>query len=208
MSTTNWSQKISSLQDKVEFATLNWEGSFDEYLEIVRTNPRVTRTAYQRVYDMILSHGKTEYIDNKKRLIRYHFFSDERNGGRDAVFGLDVPLMKLVNVFKAAAHGYGAEKRVILLHGPVGSLEVDHRARAQAWPRGLLALTRGRAVFVLVGVRRESHPARRVDAARPRASSPLNEEPLASWSRETCAPSCSPSCAPTGAATPFPNWES
>src|SRR5256714_14419269 len=70
---------------------------------------------------MILSHGKTEYIDNKKRLIRYHFFHDEPNGGRDAVYGLDVPLMKLVNVFKSAAQGYGTEKRVILLHGPVGS---------------------------------------------------------------------------------------
>ena len=118
---TSWSEKIAALQDKREYQTLNWEGSFDEYLDIVRQNPRVTRTAYQRVYDMILSHGKTEYIDNKKRLVRYHFFSDEKNGGRDAVFGLDVPLMKLVNVFKAAAHGYGAEKRVILLHGPVGS---------------------------------------------------------------------------------------
>src|SRR5260370_34784859 len=70
---------------------------------------------------MILSHGKTEYIDNKKRLIRYHFFHDEPNGGRDAVYGLDVPLMKLVNVFKGAAQGYGTEKRVILLHRPVGS---------------------------------------------------------------------------------------
>ncbi len=118
---TSWSEKIAALQDKREYQTLNWEGSFDEYLDLVRGNPRVTRTAYQRVYDMILSHGKTEYIDNKKRLVRYHFFSDEKNGGRDAVFGLDVPLMKLVNVFKAAAHGYGAEKRVILLHGPVGS---------------------------------------------------------------------------------------
>jgi serine protein kinase len=29
--------------------------------------------------------------------------------------------MKLVNVFKSAAQGYGTEKRVILLHGPVGS---------------------------------------------------------------------------------------
>src|SRR6185295_2829684 len=118
---TSWTEKIALLQDKREYAELNWEGSFDEYLDIVRGNPRVSRTAYQRLYDMILSHGKTEYIDNKKKLIRYHFFSDEKNGGRDAVFGLDVPLMKLVNVFKSASLGYGTEKRVILLHGPVGS---------------------------------------------------------------------------------------
>lgn len=66
----NWSQKIAALQDKREYQTLHWEGSFDEYLDIVRQSPRVTRTAFQRAYDMILSHGKTEYIDNKKRLVR------------------------------------------------------------------------------------------------------------------------------------------
>src|SRR5881392_2532214 len=113
--------RIAALQDKSSFKELHWEGSFEEYLKIVRENPRVTRTAFQRIYDMILLHGKTEYIDNKKKLIRYHFFHDEHFGGRDAVFGMDVPLMKLVNVFKSAAQGYGTEKRVILLHGPVGS---------------------------------------------------------------------------------------
>jgi serine protein kinase len=118
---SSWTSKIAALQDRKQYEELNWEGSFEEYLRIVEQNPRVTRTAYQRLYDMILSHGKSEYIDNKKKLIRYHFFSDEKFGGRDAVFGLDVPLMKLVNVFKSAAQGYGTEKRVILLHGPVGS---------------------------------------------------------------------------------------
>jgi serine protein kinase len=118
---SNWISRIAALQDRKQYEELNWEGSFDDYLKIVEENPKVTRTAYQRLYDMILSHGKSEYIDNKKKLIRYHFFSDEKFGGRDAVFGLDVPLMKLVNVFKSAAQGYGTEKRVILLHGPVGS---------------------------------------------------------------------------------------
>ena len=115
----SWIARIAALQDAKTYAELHWEGSFEDYLEIVRKNPKVTRTAFQRIYDMILSHGKTEYIDNKKKLIRYHFFSDEKFGGRDAIFGLDVPLMKLVNVFKSAAQGYGTEKRVILLHGPV-----------------------------------------------------------------------------------------
>src|SRR5947209_5959842 len=113
--------RIAALQDKSSFKELHGEASFEDYLRIVRENPRRTRTAFQRIYDMILSHGKTEYIDNKKKLIRYHFFHDEKFGGRDAVYGLDVPLMKLVNVFKSAAQGYGTEKRVILLHGPVGS---------------------------------------------------------------------------------------
>src|SRR5690606_10194111 len=38
-----------------------------------------------------------------------------------AIFGLDVPLMKLVQTLKAAAMHYGPERRVLLLHGPVGS---------------------------------------------------------------------------------------
>src|SRR5271165_4280021 len=117
----SWVSRIATLQDSKTYAELTWEGGFEDYLNIVRTNPKITRTAFQRIYDMILSHGKSEYIDNKKKLIRYHFFSDEHFGGRDAIFGLDVPLMKLVNVFKSAAQGYGTEKRVILLHGPVGS---------------------------------------------------------------------------------------
>src|SRR5215467_9572079 len=117
----SWVERIAKLQDSKSYQELHWEGTFEEYLNLVRQNPRVTRTAFQRIYDMILSHGRTEYIDNKKKLVRYHFFADEKFGGRDAIFGLDVPLMKLVNVFKSAAQQYGTEKRVILLHGPVGS---------------------------------------------------------------------------------------
>jgi serine protein kinase len=113
--------KIAALQDYKEYENLHWEGSFEDYLELVRKNPRVTRNAFQRVYDMVLSHGSEEYIDNKKRLVRYHFFADPVNGGNDAIYGLDIPLMRLMNVLKSAAQGYGTEKRVILLHGPVGS---------------------------------------------------------------------------------------
>ena len=80
---------------------------------------RATRTS--ALYDMIISYGTEEYIDNKKKLIRYNFFKDELNSGANAIFGLDIPLMRLVHVLKAAAEGYGPEKRVILLHGPVGS---------------------------------------------------------------------------------------
>ncbi|HTP50133.1 MAG TPA: serine protein kinase, partial [Anaeromyxobacteraceae bacterium] len=121
MAQTTWVNRIASMQDRKSYAEQHWEGAFEDYLQIVRQNPKVTRTAFQRVYDMILSHGKTEYIDNKKRLVRYNFFTDPEFGGKDAIYGLDIALMKLVNVFKSAAQRYGTEKRVILLHGPVGS---------------------------------------------------------------------------------------
>jgi serine protein kinase len=113
--------QIAAMQDYERYRDLSWEGSFEDYLALVRERPEVTRNAFQRVYDMVVSYGTEEYIDNKKRLVRYNFFRDELDGGADAVFGLDIPLMRLVNVFKAAAEGYGPERRVILLHGPVGS---------------------------------------------------------------------------------------
>ncbi len=114
-------EKIGSLQNLKEFAELHWSGTFEQYLDIIRANPSVGRSAFKRVYDMVLSYGQEEYIDNKKRLVRYNFFKDEQHGGRDAIFGLDIPLMRLVNVLKSAAERYGTERRVILLHGPVGS---------------------------------------------------------------------------------------
>jgi serine protein kinase len=98
-----------------------WSGTFQDYLDLVKEQPKVTRNAYQRLYDMIIESGTEEYIDFKKPVVRYKFFDDVENNGKDAVFGLDVQLMKLVNVLKAASLGYGTEKRVILLHGPVGS---------------------------------------------------------------------------------------
>ncbi|UCF68557.1 MAG: serine protein kinase, partial [Acidobacteriota bacterium] len=112
---------LRQAQDSEQYRQQHWNGSFSDYLGIVRAQPQVTRSAYERLYDMILSYGTSEYIDNKKRIVHYHFFDDPDANGRDAVYGLDIPLMKLVNIFKSAAKRYGTEKRVILLHGPVGS---------------------------------------------------------------------------------------
>ena len=70
---------------------------------------------------MILAHGTEEILVNKEKHVRYKFFDDPVGQGQDAIFGLDRTLMNLVNVLKSAAHRYGTERRVLLLHGPVGS---------------------------------------------------------------------------------------
>jgi len=114
-------ERISQLQNLDEYKEINWEGSFEDYLAIVKDRPHVVRTAFQRIYDMVVSKGTEEYMDSRKKLVRYRFFEDEGGSGKDAIFGLDIPLMRFVNIIKAAAEGYGPEKRVILLHGPVGS---------------------------------------------------------------------------------------
>jgi len=81
----------------------------------------VGRNAFQRVYDMILSYGTENFTQFKHEYTRYKFFSDPIDRGGDAIFGLERPLMQLVDFFQSAAQGYGTEKRILLLHGPVGS---------------------------------------------------------------------------------------
>jgi serine protein kinase len=112
---------IESRLDRKSFQNHNWSGTFFEYLDVCARNPAVVRNAYQRAYDAILSYGSEKYKLFKKDCVRYHFFSDPIDHGADGIYGLDFALMQLVDVFRSAAEGYGTDKRILLLHGPVGS---------------------------------------------------------------------------------------
>src|SRR5260370_39051459 len=117
-------ESLATLSDQwnvSDYRKIHWEGTFEQYLDIVVQHPEVTRTAYQRLYDMILSHGTEEVFENKEKVIRLKFFTEYAARHGDGIYGLDRPLMQLVNAFKSAARGYGTERRVLLLHGPVGS---------------------------------------------------------------------------------------
>ena len=122
-----------------KYAELNWTGNFTEYLDMVIERPQIARSAFQRVYDMIMSYGCSDYTEYKKKITKYNFFDDPIGNGKDAIFGLDVHLQKLVNVMKAASHRYGPEKRVVLLHGPVGS---SKSTISRLLKKGLEAYTR------------------------------------------------------------------
>jgi serine protein kinase len=121
MTTTKVVSLIREMQDVHGFRERHWEGSFEDYLDVVKRNPTVARSAYQRLYDMIVSYGTEEYTRNRQTLVHYKFFDDPFDLGRDAIYGLDQALFQLVQAFESAARRYGTEKRVLLLHGPVGS---------------------------------------------------------------------------------------
>ncbi|MCB9840732.1 MAG: serine protein kinase [Phycisphaeraceae bacterium] len=112
---------IESRLDRKRFQDQHWSGSFWDYLAIIDRDPGVLRNAYQRLYDAIMSHGQEKYRLFKRDCVRYHFFSDPFDHGADAIFGLDFALMALVDFLRSAAEGYGTDKRILLLHGPVGS---------------------------------------------------------------------------------------
>jgi len=100
------------------FQKLNWSGTFQDYIDIIYKNPKTPRNAYQRLYDMVLSHGTTEFEYCKKKYTRYNFFE---SGEDISICGLEEELMEFVDVLKSAARNYGPERRILLLHGPVGS---------------------------------------------------------------------------------------
>ena len=112
---------IQSASNPEMFRELHWTGTFGQYLDLIIEKPAVLRNAHQRLFDMILKYGSEEVTIAKEKMSRYAFFSDPLGNGKDAIFGLEKSLATLVDHFKAAAHGYGSERRVLLLHGPVGS---------------------------------------------------------------------------------------
>jgi len=116
--TTRLADLLPKTSDE-RWAGLSWTGSFEQYLEILEADPGPARNAWQRLVDMIESHG-TYPSERKEDVLRYRLFDDPFGRG-DAVYGLDDSLARLVRTFKAGARGLGPERRVVLLHGPVGS---------------------------------------------------------------------------------------
>src|SRR5438552_16084477 len=89
--------------DVSHFRDQHWEGTLWDYLDLVHETPTVSRNAFQRVYDMILSYGSENFTQFKQEYTRYRFFGDPIDNGGDAVYGLERPLMQLVDFFKSAA---------------------------------------------------------------------------------------------------------
>ncbi len=118
---------------------LHWTGTLSTYLELVQEEPRLARNAFQRMYDMILGFGVDQPPPGSGRPVHYRFFEDPFDKGRDAIFGIEQPLADFVAHLRAAAHGLGPERRVLLLHGPVGS---SKSTIARLLKRGLQDYTR------------------------------------------------------------------
>ncbi|WP_342545063.1 PrkA family serine protein kinase [Lysinibacillus sp. FSL K6-4013] len=106
--------KAINILDKVknyreEENRLKWEGTFADYLNIIRERPEVAQTAHSRVYNMIKSAG-VEERDGQKM---YKFFGQE-------IFGLETAIERLVEeYFHPAARRLDVRKRILLLMGPV-----------------------------------------------------------------------------------------
>ena len=100
-------KKIEQFREEEE--KLKWEGTFGDYLQLLKKTPLVAQSAHSRVYNMIKDAG-VEIVDGKKR---YSFFKEE-------LFGLEESLERLVEeYFHPAAKRLDVRKRILLLMGPV-----------------------------------------------------------------------------------------
>ncbi|MFL6557695.1 MAG: protein prkA, partial [Bacillus sp. (in: firmicutes)] len=100
-------KKIEMYREEEE--KLRWEGSFADYLQLLKEKPWVAQSAHSRVYNMLKDAGITEEKGTKK----YEFFSNQ-------LFGLEESLERLVEeYFHPAAKRLDVRKRILLLMGPV-----------------------------------------------------------------------------------------
>ena len=88
-----------------------WEGTFRDFLALVIQQPALAQRAHTRIYNMIKAAGS--YVDEADKE-RYHFFDQD-------LFGIDEPLARVVEYFKAAAMGSDVGRRILLLYGPPSS---------------------------------------------------------------------------------------
>lgn len=110
-------QKVISNFNREQFKAINTEISFSEYIDLCYQNPKLIRNSWQTIYDMIMEKGSYTVEEYRKTYVNYKFFDDPDC----PIVGLTPMKDSLVKFIKGAAGGYGTERRILLLHGPVGS---------------------------------------------------------------------------------------
>ena len=111
-------------QDRTERQKLDWQGTFLQYLELVKQRPQLADLSHRRMYDMMVVPGVTE-LDLEADPRAKRVFGDEtvkiHNFFADEFFGMERTLEKIVRYFHSAAMGGEEARQVLYLMGPVGS---------------------------------------------------------------------------------------
>ena len=110
-------KKVIGKFNRENFRAINAEMSFAEYLDLCYKQPKLLRNSWQMIFDMIMEKGTSTIEEYRKTYVNYNFFDDEDI----PIIGLTPMKDSLVKFIKGAAGGYGTERRILLLHGPVGS---------------------------------------------------------------------------------------
>jgi serine protein kinase len=110
-------QREESAKDK------KFEGTFLEYLELVKENPNIIKHSHKRLCDAIEDYGVNRLDKNEERtrklfdgdeLRTYKYFEDE-------FFGMERVIAKIMRFLKSASLKGEESRQVLLLMGPVGA---------------------------------------------------------------------------------------
>ena len=111
-------------RDRAERESKQWRGNLLEYLELVKSDPTVTKMSHARIYDTLMSTGTRSIHETDdprtKRLYKdepikvYSFFADE-------FFGIERTIAQIVRYFHSASLKGEESRQVLYLMGPVGS---------------------------------------------------------------------------------------
>lgn len=101
-----------------------FEGTFLDYLRVVKNNPDLAMLAHERMYNVIVGSGtesinteddqRLKRIYGKETIKRYKFFEND-------FYGIDKTIMELVRYFHSASMRGEESRQVLYLVGPVGS---------------------------------------------------------------------------------------
>src|SRR6266849_4970229 len=111
-------------EDRAARESKAWRGNLLEYLEVLKSDPTITKLAHARIYDLIISLGTRALHDTDdsrtKRLYKdeplkvFNFFSEE-------FFGIERTISQIVRYFHSASLKGEESRQVLYLMGPVGS---------------------------------------------------------------------------------------
>ncbi len=111
-------------RDRAARESKAWRGALLDYLELVKSDPMITKMSHARIYDMVISMGTRTITDTDdqrtKRLYKdepvkvYNFFIDE-------FFGIERTMAQIVRYFHSASLKGEESRQVLYLMGPVGS---------------------------------------------------------------------------------------
>ena len=125
MSTTDKKNKFLEVIEKQRSKKKRkkFEGTFLDYLELVKKDPSIVKLAHKRLYDVIVDHGSEVLEDSDPRKNKifdgdnvkiYDYFKNE-------FFGMERVISKVMRYLRSASLKGEESRQVLLFMGPVGA---------------------------------------------------------------------------------------
>ena len=125
MSTTDKKNKFLEVIEKQRSKKKRkkFEGTFLDYLELVKKDPSTVKLAHKRLYDVIVDHGSEVLEDSDPRKNKifdgdnvkiYDYFKNE-------FFGMERVISKVMRYLRSASLKGEESRQVLLFMGPVGA---------------------------------------------------------------------------------------